>query len=216
MADADPLAPQISGDALRQMTHYPPDPAAEEIGRRVRAAGANLYETWFGPAERLGRATSAGDPLEIGDALSTAAWATGGRMPFAKPGSLGAGGGKIVQFPAAGGRAFGSPHDMEWFNAWMSDRIPIERFAEYLRLNNIGWPKEFSTGGPKMEMTKAAMGMIDAYKAQRISLDDLNKFFRENGLEPWRNRARKGNVKDLERERFIREYDELTKPEDKS
>lgn len=78
------------------MTHYPPDPQAEEVARRLQATGQNFYETWFGPAERLGRATMSGDPLEIGDALAVATWATGGRMPFAKAGTLGMGGGKLI------------------------------------------------------------------------------------------------------------------------
>lgn len=83
------------------MTHAPPDPRAQEVARRLQLTGQNLYNTWFGSAERLGRAATSGaldvtDPLAIRDAFNVAGWATGGKMPFTKEGTLGTGGGKLT------------------------------------------------------------------------------------------------------------------------
>ena len=81
------------------MTHQAPDAAAEDVGRRVRQTGQNLYDTFLGPAERLGRAATSGtldvtDPSTAGDALGLVGGVAGARMPFAEAGTLGSAGGK--------------------------------------------------------------------------------------------------------------------------
>lgn len=86
------------------MTHSPPDPHAEDVARRLQLTGQNLYNTWLGSAERLGRAATSGtlnvtDPLAMRDAFNVAGWATGGKMPFAKTGTLGIGGGRLKPGP---------------------------------------------------------------------------------------------------------------------
>lgn len=80
---------QWLNDAARQMTHSLPDPRAEDVARRLQQTGRNFYETWFGPAQRLGRAATSGtldvtSPSTVQDALHAAPWAATARMPVVR------------------------------------------------------------------------------------------------------------------------------------
>ena len=97
----DPLSPSFS-DALA-MTHWPDDPRAAEVARRLQRTGQNLWNTWGAPvqaAKQLGQAATSGtldvtNPQTAGQALNLVSGMAGGRAPFAGAGELGSAGGKI-------------------------------------------------------------------------------------------------------------------------
>jgi hypothetical protein len=140
----DPLGPTDPNDALA-MTHWPPDPVSQDVARRLQQTGKNLWNTWLGPAERLGKATTSGtlnvtDPATAGAGLQLAGSVAGARAPFARAGELGAVGGKA---PTA--RIASSPEMREALlrNEWMRngpsldyDDIPQATFVKEARAWN--------------------------------------------------------------------------------
>lgn len=100
--DHDPFA---SAALASSMTHYPPDPASEEVARRLQQTGRNLWNTWGAPfqaARTLGQAAMSGtldvaDPQTAGEAFNLVSGIAGARAPFARAGELGSAGGNLLE-----------------------------------------------------------------------------------------------------------------------
>jgi hypothetical protein len=75
----------------QQEPEFPVDPGFSNMDERLAQTVQNFYNSMFGSAEQLGRATFAGnldptDPQTAGAALRTAPWAAGGAIPRVPPG----------------------------------------------------------------------------------------------------------------------------------
>ncbi len=132
----------MTRELARTMTHQDLDPAAEEVGRRVRQTGQNLLQRFGAPvmaAKDLTEQAMSGtldvtDPATAGKSFEVVSGLAGGAAPFAERAAVGAMGGKPAYslekarfLPSGESLAIPPAPTVEQMKALSrSERVPLE------------------------------------------------------------------------------------------